>query len=63
MLDVPILKHFRAFQFYSAVVHSKDRDGMTDSVDSYHTAPLGTVRSGSELFSQTYLSCYFEFEW
>ena len=33
-----------------------DADGMANSVDPDHTAPLGAVSSGSALFAQAYLS-------
>ena len=33
-----------------------DADGMANSVDPDHTAPLGAVWSGSALFAQAYLS-------
>ena len=34
----------------------KGADGMANSVDSDHTAPVGAVWSGSALFAHTYLS-------
>ena len=38
------------------VFHQKDEDGIANSEDSDLTAPLGSVRSGSALFGQTYMS-------
>ena len=37
-------------------MHSKDAEGIANSVDSDQTAPLGAVWSGSALFAQTCLS-------
>ena len=41
---------------YHRVTSPNDADGMANSVDPDHTAPLGAVWSGSALFAQTYLS-------
>ena len=41
-------------QLFNAVLHLKDADGMTNSVDPDQTAPSGS--SGSALFAHTYLS-------
>ena len=41
----------------------KDVDGMTNSVGSDQTDPLGAVGSGSTLFAKTYLPKYLEFLW
>ena len=35
-------------------MHSKDAEGIANSVDPDQTAPLGAVWSGSTLFAQTY---------
>ena len=44
--------------FYSAVLCSKDANGITNREDPDQTAPWGAVWSGSALFAQTYLSQY-----
>ena len=41
---------------YHRVMSPNDADEMANSVDRDQTAPLGAVRSGSELFAQAYLS-------
>ena len=46
--------------FYSAILHSKDADRITNRVDTDQTAPWGAVWSGSALFARTYLSQYFK---
>ena len=38
------------------VIHSKDAEGIANSVDPDQTAPLGAVWSESALFAQTCLS-------
>ena len=42
--------------FFNPVIHSRDEDGIRNSVDPDHTAPLGAVSSGSAQFVHTYLS-------
>ena len=37
-------------------MHSKDEEGIANSVDPDQTSPLGAVWSGSALFAQTCLS-------
>ena len=58
-----IIWKFEQDGFNIRVMHSKDADGIANSVDPDQTAPLGAVRSslgavwyGSALFAQAYLS-------
>ena len=44
-----------------ALMHPKDADGMSNSVDPDQTASSEAVQSWSALFAETYLSQYIEF--
>ena len=42
--------------FYHRVMRPEDADGMVNSSEPHHTAPSGTIKSGSTLLAQTCLS-------